>query len=117
MSRTEQSPARRTFYVIAFALFFGVISGLLITYTCARFVPVLFTDWAGSFVCDGKMIFNSGLRTYDCYTTASKYYQLGDKVFNTMFKIFVFPSIGISSILLLALFAFTDSFIGKRYRN
>lgn len=113
MKKTEQSSRRRMFYVIAFSLIFGIISGLLFTYICARFVPVVFTDWAGSFVCEGKMVFISAQRTFHCYTSPTKFYELGDAVFRTMFKIFVFPCIGFSTISMLALFALTDYFVDK----
>lgn len=111
---SEPNTKRRIFAVIFFTLLFGSVIGVFFAYMCGRFVPVLFTNWAGSFVCEGEMVFQSLRRTFQCYTSPTVSYELGDKVFWTMFKIFLFPCIGISSILLLAFFAVTDFLLTEK---
>lgn len=113
----EPNSKKRIFTVIFYTLIFGGLMGVFFAYMCGRFVPVLFTDWAGSFVCEGKMVFQSLRRNFQCYTTPTASYELGDKVFWTMFKIFLFPGIGISSILLLIFFAVTDTLLTKEKKS
>jgi len=41
--------------ILLYALFFGVLSGVILTVALSVFVPEFYTDWAGSLVCPGKI--------------------------------------------------------------
>ena len=107
-NQSEKSLKRRVFTILCYSLIFGILTGVFFAVMCGKFVPVVFTDWAGSFVCEGKMAFQSLQKTFQCYTSPTAGYDLGDKVYWTMFKMFLFPCIALSSILIFIFFATTD---------
>lgn len=104
----NKKTGRRFFNIVLYSLIFGTLTGTFFAVMAGFFVPVVFTDWAGSFVCEGKMVFQNLQRAYYCYTSQTSFYELGNKVFWTMFRFFLLPCIGASSALLFAFFGAID---------
>ena len=104
----NKKSGRRIFNIVLYSLIFGALTGAFFAVMGGLFVPRIFPDWAGSFVCEGKMVFQSLERAYYCYTSPTQSYELGSKVFWTLFKFFLFPVIGVCSALFLAFFGLTD---------
>lgn len=94
--------------VALFSLGFGVFIGTFFAVMCALFVPVVFPNWAGSFVCEGKMVYMNLQGNYLCYTSPGASYDLGDKVFWTMFKVFVLPCLALSIAFLLGFYSLIE---------
>lgn len=77
----------------------GALTGTFFAVMAGFFLPAVFTDWAGSFVCEGKMVYNSLQGKYFCYTSATAFYDLGDRVFWIIFKTFLVPCVAVCILL------------------
>jgi len=109
----EKSFKQKLLTVTLFSLGFGIFIGIFFTVMCAFFVPVVFPNWAGSFVCEGKMVFQNLQGVYLCYTSPSVFYELGNKVFWMMVKIFVLPCIAVSFAVLFTFYGLIEFVLGK----
>lgn len=99
---------KRVLSILLFSLIFSILTGIFFAVMCGFFIPVVFTDWAGSFVCEGKMTFLSLKREYYCYTSITENYPLGKKVFWTMFRMFIFPCVIVCYIFFTGFFVLSD---------
>lgn len=106
--RPEKNFRSKLKTVLLFSLGFGVFIGVFFAVMGALFVPVVFPNWAGSFVCEGRMVYQNLQGVYLCYTSPSVFYELGTKVFWTMFKVFILPCIAVSSAFLCAFYALIE---------
>ncbi|MCD9187931.1 MAG: hypothetical protein LUM44_16030 [Pyrinomonadaceae bacterium] len=111
--KKEKSFKQKLLTVTLFSLGFGVFIGVFFTVMCAFFVPVVFPNWAGSFVCEGKMVYQNLQGVYLCYTSPSVSYELGTKVFWTMFKVFILPCTAVSIAILFAFYGLIEFVLGK----
>lgn len=109
MKEIKPKPNRKIIKAVIYSLTLGVLTGTFFAVMAGFFIPVIFTDWAGSFVCNGKMVFMSLQRSYYCYTSTATSYDLGNKVFWTFFKMFLLPCLGICSFLWFLFYAFIES--------
>lgn len=82
-----------SFKTLFYALFFGILSGITVTVALSVFIPQFFTDWAGSFVCPGRVGFVIFKQSFYCYTSPTSSFDLGDAMFWAIFKRFLFPDI------------------------
>jgi len=81
------------------------------------FVPAAFTEWAGKFVCEGKMVYMSWQKSYYCYTSTLESYDLGSRVFLTFFKMFLLPCIGVCVLLWFGVYKLIEYLIADRAEN
>lgn len=87
-SRNIKSKNLKTF---VYALVFGVLSGVIVTFALSVFVPQFYTDWAGSLVCPGRIEYVSFKQSYFCYTAPNEFFNLGDAMFWAVYKRFIAP--------------------------
>lgn len=112
--RPEKSFRSKLKTILLFSLGFGIFIGTFFAVMCAFFVPVVFPNWAGSFVCEGKMVYQNLQEVYLCYTSPTASYELGTKVFWTMFKLFIAPCVAVSCLFLLAFYALIEFGLGTK---
>ncbi|HQU84421.1 MAG TPA: hypothetical protein PKY59_14890 [Pyrinomonadaceae bacterium] len=111
--RKEKSFKQKLLSVTLFSLIFGIFIGTFFATMCGFFVPVVFPNWAGKFVCEGRMVYQNLQEVYLCYTSETVSYELGTKVFWTMFKLFVAPCLALSFIILFAFYGLIEFVLGK----
>lgn len=90
---------RKLLKITLYSLILGALTGTFFAVMAGFFLPAIFPDWAGSFVCEGRMVFKSLQGKYLCYTSATSSYDLGDKVFWTLIKIFLPPCVAVCILL------------------
>lgn len=100
-----------------FSLALGIITGGFFAVMAGFFIPDIFTDWAGSFVCEGKMVFNSLQGKYFCYTSPTVSHDLGNTVFRTMFKMFLIPCIAVCVLLWYGFYRLLEFLTAERTEN
>ena len=89
---------------LAYALLFGILSGVILTFAMSFFIPEFFNEWAGSLVCPGKIEFVRFKQTYYCYTAANTSFDVGSEMFWAVFKRFIF-------LMVAACFLFALGFV------
>ena len=92
---------KRRLITAVYAIFFGTLSGVIVTFALSVFIPQFFTEWAGSLVCPGKIEFVRLKQTYVCYTAPNDYFELGDALFWAIFKRLIIPAIAAGFLLAL----------------
>lgn len=86
---------------VFYALFFGILSGVVVTFALSVFVPQFFPEWAGSLVCPGRVEFVVFKQRFYCYVSQREFFELGDAMFWAVFKRLIIP--GLSGAIILAL--------------
>ncbi len=102
-----------SFKTIIYALVVGTISGFILTFAAAVFIPRFYTDWAGSFVCPGRIEYVVFKQTYYCFTAANSSFEAGGKMFWAVFWRALIPGI-VVGILLVFGFVKTAKFLWQR---
>lgn len=95
MNKKKQFLSPKILKAAVYSLVLGALTGTFFAVMAGFFLPAVFTDWAGSFVCEGKMVYNSLQGKYFCYISPTVSYDLGEKVFWTIFKIFLVPCLAV----------------------
>jgi hypothetical protein len=54
-----------------YPVFFGSIFGYVFAFGASIFVPQIYTEWAGSLVCPGRVEFLTFKQSYFCFTSAN----------------------------------------------
>jgi|SRR5215213_11399093 len=104
----------RVLITLIYALFFGALSGVIITFALSFFIPEFYTEWAGSFVCSGKIEYVKLKQTYFCYTSPNDYFDLGDAMFWALFKRFIIPAIAVCFLLALGFVKLGEFFYQRK---
>lgn len=98
---------------LIYALIFGVLSGFILTFAAAVFIPQFYTAWAGSLVCEGRTEYVIFKQTYYCVTGANGSFDLGSKMFWAIFWRALLPGIALGVLLVLG-FVLTAKFLWRR---
>src|SRR5215203_421006 len=98
---------------LAYTLLFGIVSGAILTFALSFFIPEFFTDWAGSFVCPGRIEFVRFKQTYYCHTAANASFEVGDAMFRAVFRRFIFLAVPVCFLFALG-FVKLGEFLYKR---
>lgn len=102
-----------SFKTIIYALVVGTISGFILTFAAAVFLPRFYTDWAGSLVCPGRVEYVVFKQTYYCVTGINESFEIGGKMFWAVFRRAIVPGIA-AGILLVLGFVQTAKFLWRR---
>ena len=86
---------------MTYALVFGALSGAVLTFALSVFVPKFYPEWAGSFVCPGRIEYVIFKQTYYCYTAPNNSFDLGDAMFWAVFKRFIAPAVAVCFLFAL----------------
>jgi hypothetical protein len=98
---------------LIYALFFGTVAGLILSYALGVFVPQFYTESVGKLVCSGKVEFISFKQSYFCFDTANTSFDVGEAMFWAVIKRAILPAI-IFSILLAIVFGKVAGFLYQR---
>lgn len=98
---------------VIYALIFGALSGLILTFGLAVFIPKFFPEKAGALVCAGKIDYVIFKQAYFCNLPTGESFALGDQMFWAVLKISVIPAICVGLIGSL-LFVKTVEFLWNR---
>jgi hypothetical protein len=98
---------------IIYALVFGALTGFILTFAAAVFIPKFSPEWAGGFVCPGKVEYVTFKQTYICVTGANASFDVGSAMFWAVFWRALLPGI-IVGILLVFSFVQTAKFLWRR---
>jgi len=69
-----------------YSLFFGILSGFIVTFALSIFIPNFYTDWAASLVCEGRVEYLSFKQAYYCFTASNISFDIGNLMFWAVFK-------------------------------
>ena len=98
---------------LIYALVFGALSGFILTFAAAVFIPKFYPEWAGALVCPGRIEYVTFKQTYYCLTAANSSFDIGNAMFWAVFWRAVLP--GFAAGILLALgFVQTAKFLWLR---
>jgi hypothetical protein len=81
------------------ALFFGIVAGVILSYTISVFVPQFYTESVGKLVCSGKIEYISFKQSYFCFTSANTSFNIDDAMFWVVFKRAILPAIAFATLL------------------
>lgn len=98
---------------LIYALAFGALSGFILTFASAVFIPKFYTEWAGSLVCPGRIEYVIFKQTYYCVTGANTSFDLGSTMFWAVFRRALLPCIAVGIMLALG-FVQTARFLWQR---
>ena len=84
---------KRLLITVVYAIFFGTLSAVIVTFALSVFIPQFFTEWAGGLVCPGRIEFVRLKQMYVCYTSPNDYFELGDAMFWALFKRLIIPAV------------------------
>lgn len=90
---------KRRLLTIIYALFFGTITAVIVTYALSFFIPEFYTGWAGGLVCPGRVEYLSFKQSYYCFTAANSSFDIDDQMFWAVFKRLIFPVVPVCVIL------------------
>jgi hypothetical protein len=93
----------RTLTTLLYTLFFGTVTGLILTVALSAFIPQFYTEWAGSLVCAGRVQYVMFKQTYICYTSANNFFDLGDAMYWAVFKRLIFLTVPVGFLLIFGL--------------
>jgi len=86
---------------IIYALIFGALSAVTLTFAMSVFVPKFFPQWTGSLVCEGRIEFVIFKQSYFCFTAPNTSFDIGDAMFWAVFKRFMLPDLALCFLLSL----------------
>jgi hypothetical protein len=86
---------------IIFALIFGILSGIVVTVALSVFIPKFYPEWAGSFVCPGRIEYVTFKQTYYCYTAPNASFDLGGAMYWAVFNRFILPAVAVCFLFAL----------------
>jgi hypothetical protein len=69
----------------------------------ASFIPQFFPEWAGSFVCPGRVQYVMFKQTYLCYTSTYDFFDLGDAMYWAVLKRAIFLTVPAGLLLVFGL--------------
>ena len=88
---------------LIYALFFGILSGFVITFGLSVFVPQFYPEWAGSLVCPGRIEYVTFKQTYYCFAAPNNSFDIGNAMFWAVFKRFIVPAVAVCCLFVLGL--------------
>lgn len=98
---------------IIHSLFFGILTGFIMTYALSIFIPEFYTDWAAGFVCSGRVEYLTFKQAYYCFTAPNVSFDINNLMFHAVFRRIIFV---VMPICILFSFGFTwfAEFLYKR---
>jgi ABC-type antimicrobial peptide transport system permease subunit len=98
---------------LIYALFFGIVAGLILSFALGVFIPQFYTESVGKLVCSGKVEFVSFKQSYFCFDSVNNSFDVGEAMFWTVLKRAILPAI-IFSILAAIIFGKAARFLYQR---
>ena len=93
---------------VIYALCFGILSGIVVTVALSVFIPKFYPEWAGSFVCPGRIEYVTFKHAYYCYTATNSSFDLDDAMYWAIFKRFIFPAVAVCFLFALGFIKFVE---------
>jgi hypothetical protein len=78
---------------LIYALFFGIVGGLILSFALGVFVPQFYTESVGKMVCSGKVEFISFKQSYFCFSSTNSSFDVGEAMFWAVLKRAILPAI------------------------
>ena len=98
---------------LLYALVVGALTGFILTFASAVFIPMLYTEWAGSLVCPGRIEYVTFKQSYYCFTAANNSFDVGNTMFWAVFWRALLPCFALGIMLVLG-FVQTARFLWHR---
>ena len=88
---------------LVYALLFGILSGVIVTFALSVFIPKFYTAWAGSLVCPGKVEYVIFKQTFYCYASPNTSFDIGSAMFWAVFKRLILLVVAVCVLLVVGL--------------
>jgi hypothetical protein len=99
---------------LIYALFFGVLSAIIVTFGLSVLIPQFYPEWAGSLVCPGRIEFVSFKQTFYCYTSVNTFFDVRDQMFWAVFKRLIFIDLAVCFLFALGFVKLAEFLYNRR---
>jgi hypothetical protein len=104
----------KTLKMLIYALFFGILSGVIVTVALSVFIPQFYTEWSGSLVCPGRIEYVAFKQAYFCYTSPNSFFDVRDAMFWAVFKRLIFPAAAVCFLFALGFVKLAEFLFQRR---